>query len=491
MPSQPMPFFARSTLLALAGIVLLAVALRVPTLSVQSLWFDESATRLVVDGSLRGVLDGVWDLEGSPPLFYLLTWAWVQVFGDGELALRSVSAIAGVALVPVMFLIGRRLAGERAGLLAALLAATSPLLVWFSQEARTYQLMALLVALAAHAALQVHGGRGTPAWLRFTLFAVLGVATHYFAAFIVVPLAVWLWRGEHRPAGAVRWALLALPAAGIALLPLALHQADRAKAATVGGFGTRLLQLPKQLAVGYYSVPDVVLGPAVGLIMLGALVLAVRRLDGEPRRWVLAALALVAAGIVPLLVLTAAGSDYLNTRNAIAVTVPLLAALAVALDRLPRGPLLAGAVALMGIATVVSVGISDRAQRDDWKGALEDIGPVGEARAIVTINQSVLPMEVYRPTATPMERDQVAGVIEIDVLGFAKRGTGEAPDAPDPKRFPTIPPTFKPTQTIETDLYTLQRFRAPTPQAMPWILLKGLDYFGRGSTRVFTESAGL
>ena len=63
-----------------------------------------------------------------------------------EYGLRSLSALAGVATVPVAYLIGAELRGRRAGLMAAALVAVNPMLLWYSQEARAYALLVLLCA---------------------------------------------------------------------------------------------------------------------------------------------------------------------------------------------------------------------------------------------------------------------------------------------------------------------------------------------------------
>ena len=38
-----------------------------------------------------------------PPLYYLLAWVWAEVSGLGAVGLRSLSALAGVATVPVAY----------------------------------------------------------------------------------------------------------------------------------------------------------------------------------------------------------------------------------------------------------------------------------------------------------------------------------------------------------------------------------------------------
>ena len=211
--------------LGLALIVGLAAALRLPMLGEQSLWFDEAATAADVSGSFTDMVESVKDLEGSPHFFFFATWLGVQLMGTGEVALRLLSALAGIAVVPVLFATVRRLGGARAGLVAALLAATAPLLVWFSQEARAYQLVVLLAVLTAYCAVRFRDTGEGRAYAGAVVFAVLGIATHYFATLTVVPLVAGMVVSRPSPAGALRWAPAAVPVAGLLLLPLACTRA--------------------------------------------------------------------------------------------------------------------------------------------------------------------------------------------------------------------------------------------------------------------------
>ena len=60
------------------------------------------------------------------------------------MALRAFSAIAGVAFVPIAYAAARELVSRRAGVLAAAFVAVNPLMLWYSQEARAYMLVAAL-----------------------------------------------------------------------------------------------------------------------------------------------------------------------------------------------------------------------------------------------------------------------------------------------------------------------------------------------------------
>src|SRR6185312_16018225 len=189
--------------LALAAIVLLAAALRFATLRTQSVWFDEAATWDLVRRPFGAMLHGVAHGESTPPLFYVLEWGWTRVFGDGEAGLRSLPALAGLLTVPVARAIGRRAGQGRVavGLAAAALVAVDPLLVWYSQEARSYALAVLLSALALAFLMRARDDPRPRVLAGWALAAALALATHYFTLFVLVPQGAWLlWRHPRRRA---------------------------------------------------------------------------------------------------------------------------------------------------------------------------------------------------------------------------------------------------------------------------------------------------
>src|SRR6476661_9557362 len=96
-----------------AGLTVLAGALRFATLGVQSYHHDEIVTAgRILGGSFWHAMDAVGFSESAPPLYYALAWFWTQLTGTGEFGLRSISALAGVATVPVAYLLGQELRGR-------------------------------------------------------------------------------------------------------------------------------------------------------------------------------------------------------------------------------------------------------------------------------------------------------------------------------------------------------------------------------------------
>ncbi|MGB9301511.1 MAG: glycosyltransferase family 39 protein, partial [Anaerolineae bacterium] len=131
-----------------------------------------------------------------PPLYYYLLHFWVRLWGDSEIALRSLSALAGTMLVCATFMLGRELFHRRVAYIAALLAAISPFQVYYSQEARMYILVALWSALAVLFSVRWmrswtavgDGPRGhtTLCALLYVCFTTAALYTHYFA--FAIPL---------------------------------------------------------------------------------------------------------------------------------------------------------------------------------------------------------------------------------------------------------------------------------------------------------------
>jgi 4-amino-4-deoxy-L-arabinose transferase-like glycosyltransferase len=278
------------------GATLLGALLRFATLTKQALWMDEYIWTLTA--SLRSIHDIVFRPDGYPPTVALLVRGMIAHGFGSDFWLRVPSAIAGTLSIPLLYLVGRRLAPERTAVVAAYLLALQPFAVWYSQEVGAYA-MALLLALAATLAfLRLVEGGGTRWALSYALLAAAGFGVHYYFAFVVMAhglfgLGVFVRRRERRKA-----LLLAGIASGVLLslwAPLFVgdvqgqREEDRGSAASVfalpytaqlfaGGFGigpplrsmhaaVRAGENPSDLG------PRRIALPAFGILVLGALVL--------------------------------------------------------------------------------------------------------------------------------------------------------------------------------------------------------------------------
>ncbi len=465
----------------LAGIVVLGAALRFATLDVQSYWFDEATTVHLLGMGLGDMLAAIPDSESTPPLYYVVAWVWTQVFGTGEVGLRSLSALAGTATIPVAYAIGARAVTSRVGLVAAGLAAANPLLVWYSQEARAYALLVLLAALTLVVlprALERPTARNLAGW---AVLAALAVATHYFAAFLVVPEAIWLL---HRLRARALPPVAAVGLVGLALVPMAIGQAENDGARFIRGSSEigRIAAVPKQFLVGYDAPGETVATVIAALLALFALYLLVRKATPGEQRGAkpLAVLAAVVVGVPAVLSVT--GADYLITRNVIVALVPALVVLATGYAAARAGwagIAAAAALAAIGVAMCVEITLDKRYQRDDWRGVAERLGrPDGTRLLVVSPVNGRVPLEVYLPRARKQRPEEQVPITELDVVGFTPRGPGDPSDPPRPPSPPPLP-GFGPPERIEADTYTLVRYRSPTPLRFADVQLYGSSLFGR------------
>ena len=354
-PALRRPAVSRSVA-AVAALTALAAAVRFTGLGQQSLWFDEGHTVWIVHRSFGSMLRRLPATEATPPLYFVLAWLWTHLMGFGATQVRSMSALFGVLTVPVVWATGRRLLSERVGLAVAALATCSPMLIWYSQEARSYALMVLLtsVALLAWAHLREEPtGRWAAAW---AVASALGLATHYYAALVIVPEAAWLI-GRHRHLRSVRWAVEGVFVCGLALLPLLRLQLDG-----IGGTSSWIARIslvwrvglvPRSFAIGPDSGLAVWLIAATALCVLTALVLLRWRAEPSWRTRAIPAAGLLVAGVAILAAMQAAGYDQLNDRNLLGLWLPTALIVAAGL----AGPR-AGRVGAISLVVLCAVGLT-------------------------------------------------------------------------------------------------------------------------------------
>ncbi len=189
------------------AILLVATYLRAYRLQDESLWYDEGFSIALARASPAEAV--AWTAQDvHPPLYYLLLHLWVRPCGDSAFSVRGLSALAGMATVPLLYAVGKRISGPSAGLLAALLTAVSPLYIYYSREARMYALLTLLAAASAYIMLRITDNRPAArrriiCWAAY-LFTALGASyVHYFALFVLGAEAIYFllwWWSTRRPA---------------------------------------------------------------------------------------------------------------------------------------------------------------------------------------------------------------------------------------------------------------------------------------------------
>ncbi len=450
------------------GLTIGAAFLRFVTLGDQSYHHDEVVTaERILRGSFFHAMNAVGFSESTPPLYYALAWVWTQVTGTGEWGLRSLSAVAGVLTVPVAYLIGAELRGRRAGLWAAALVACNPMLLWYSQEARAYALLALFGALSllwCIRAARASGGRRELVW--WGVWSGLALGTHYFAVFPIVAELVFLLRRRGR--GALP-GIGVLAAFGLALLPLAYHQMSVGHAEWIGGvsLGHRLAETAATFVTGETGE---VIGeaerPALAIFPLAicaaAFALLFWRGDRDERRAAGLPLAIgaCAIGIPAALALLASGKDYVLARNLLPALVPLLAVVAIGVS-LPRARRLG---AVVGAALIVyslgfciaSLSVSSL-QKPDWDAVAAKLGEPSGPRAMVTWSIGEAPLRYYLSSGS-FQVWAAEGypwfVHEVDFISDGR--------VPPPPRH-VLGPRFHETGTYRAGRLYVRRYSLPGP----------------------------
>lgn len=165
-------------------IIILGAALRFYDLGAESYWIDEMAMIHVARRSLGSILAAAQG--GRPPVYVLLAHFWMLVFGTTEAATRSLSALAGIASIAVMYTVGRELFGSRVGLLSALLMAISEFQIHYSQDFRYYSLLVLMTLFSFLFYIRALKSRRLSHFVPYVLASILLCYTHLYGVFVLV-----------------------------------------------------------------------------------------------------------------------------------------------------------------------------------------------------------------------------------------------------------------------------------------------------------------
>jgi mannosyltransferase len=478
-PASPAVTRARplSAYWPLALLMALAALVRFATLDQQSLWYDEAVTAVrVLHPSLRSTLSAVVHVENTPPLYYLVAWGWTRVLGTGVFALRSLSAAAGVATVAVAWAIGHELGSRRAAIVLAAIVASNPLFVWYSQEARSYELFVLLASVAFLFFLRARAAptrRNLAAW---ALCSVLALMTHYFAVFLIVAEAALLLAGQMRDRRVLA-AVGAIAATGIALVPLVHAQGGRGTSWIANWpLGGRLEAIAQYYLLGESGRP---LGRAI--LLLGALpILAVLplapRLNPRERAGALLCAGVGTFAVLAPVALALASVDYFTPRYLVAAYVPLSAALALLLAAGGKrvGAALAMLVCAGNLLAVAAVDTRPQLQRGDWRGVADALRAGPAERAVVIAVIGALPMQYYQPQLAQLSFRQTVRLREIDLVGYPPLRAGAT-------RPPAAGFSLAERRTIHG--IVILRFRAPRT-----VLISGRRLLSRRPVLVDSEA---
>ena len=383
------------------------------------LWLDEA---LSVNIAALPVGEAVQALrhDGHPLLYYGLLGTWMDVFGDSDAAVRSLSAVASLGAAAAVWAATRLRFGPVAARYGAVLALTSPFGVRYGSEARMYALALLLAAVGwwlTETALQERRP-----WRLAALAATTAAAlhTHYWMIWLVAAAggtlaAGWLARPERRRA--LTPVLAALAVGGATFVPWAPVLAEQAAHtgtpwATWARPAEVVIETVQALGGGRRFEPML-----LGVVLIGAAVLGATLLRtgdgtvelGWPGRHRGAALVAVPAATLAAGGVVAMVSGHAFEARYAAVVLPLLLGLAArGLAGLPGrwAPAALAAVAVFSVAVAVDEARRDRTQGEEVADAIDaaaggDAVATGEAGAVVFCPDQLAPA-VLRYLDTPV-----------------------------------------------------------------------------------------
>ena len=391
---------------------LVAFGLRVFALQADSLWYDEAFSVVLAHADPATALR-MLSADVHPPLYYLALRAALGLFGSSEFAVRFVSLIPGVLLVPLMWSLARRLLGRPTALLAAGLVCLSPLFIWYAREARMYSQTAALGLAATYALVRAQDEAKRQWWIAFAACAVGAIYTHFSALYLVVMLGgVWLASFnfqisnlKSQRGGILAWSAVAVCVIVAAPFLLGLAQLSQAYWPGQLDIASALVNSAGAMVIGqqHSATPQLadVLAMLCGVCMLAALIGGVTR--PLARRGVLMALVILVGGMTltfavlfqrpkfePRHLITLAPSVWLL------VATGLVAAWQVRSRASKVGAAIVGLALLGGLVAADAAVFAGSAPRDDWRGLVAFINQrIQPDETIILVSGHAAPALAY------------------------------------------------------------------------------------------------
>jgi len=169
-------------------IITLAAALRFYDIAGESYWLDEIIMLDVAQEKLDSIIQGA-----RPPVYIILAHFWIKIFGMTETATRSLSALAGIASIPVIYIVGCMLFGRTVGLISSFLMAISQFQIYYSQEFRYYSVFVLMTLLSYLFLIRVLRSGNFINYVYYAVTTIILVYSHAYGVFNMVAQNLFFW----------------------------------------------------------------------------------------------------------------------------------------------------------------------------------------------------------------------------------------------------------------------------------------------------------
>jgi uncharacterized membrane protein len=166
-------------------ILCLGLFLRLYDINGESIWLDEGISIYRAHFPVIEIIKQLlWD--NHPPLYLSLLHFWVFVFGDSEIAVRSLSALFSFFALFAMYRVGSLVFDRHTGMLSTLLLAISVFHLRYAQEARSYSLMALLALHSMYYFFRLLERENLKASMMYIASSLLLLFTHHYGIFVLL-----------------------------------------------------------------------------------------------------------------------------------------------------------------------------------------------------------------------------------------------------------------------------------------------------------------
>ncbi len=255
-------------------ILLLGLILRLISIN-QSFWLDEAVQVWASSSfSVQDLLTKYMPGDFNPPLYHLLLHFWIKLFGTSEIGTRSLSLVLATGSVWLIWKIGRMIDNSKLGATSALLLATSPLHIYYSQENRMYMLACFTVLLSFWRFLTYlkKTNRQNGFFLGFGLF-IMGFS--HFLTLFTLPIFLIILIKNKKPL----WPFLILLLGYLVYSPLFLKQFETGLglksefpvwSQTVGSFSLKSAALlPVKFIIGRISINNKIIYGLLSMVLVG------------------------------------------------------------------------------------------------------------------------------------------------------------------------------------------------------------------------------
>lgn len=170
--------------------IILSAFLRLYQLGHACFWTEEQYTGIVALKDPVQIWTFITVNDFNPPGYHLIEWGMRVLLGYSEWVLRLPSAIAGILLIPIIYLVGKEYKNELTGMISAGMVTVLFPLTYYSQFARAYSISLLLFTVGLLYYFKIRNGNNDLKY--YIIFGILIGLNAYIHFYALIPLGV-LW----------------------------------------------------------------------------------------------------------------------------------------------------------------------------------------------------------------------------------------------------------------------------------------------------------